>query len=270
MFGGFAKRTAASISVSATVWNSEAMMERIGRAQPIDRVDEWIASTVRGLSFVDIGGIGEFATNERASWAHTQGAARAAMADFEPFDHRLWAHYRAGLAKAGLTGIETFERANIDDPNLPALIGQWDMVHSTGILYHVPNPVHSLLNLRRIVRRFLIVNTVIVPERIGNVAGSLVVPRSACLFFGALRGTERDVLREHYRAKFGHRLDDLAPERAEGAVMPYMREGAPSYYPYWWVFTAHSFEVLLGTLGMRMLDSFTWEDHAHFAFLELV
>ncbi len=76
------------------------------------------------------------------------------------------------------------------------------------------------------------------------------------------------MLREHYRVKFGLDLDLLAPVEQAGAVMPYMRDGAPSYYPYWWIFTVASFEALVSILDMRIVERFTWEDHAHFLFLE--
>ena len=241
----------------------------IGRQRPQDQVDEWIAQRVRGLSFVDIGGIGVKGTNERASWAQRQGASAVAMADFEPFSHREWQHWHGEIKRIGVTGIKEYEETNIDDPALLDLLGQWDMVHSTGILYHVPNPIHTLLNLRRLVRRYLIVNTVIVPEIIENTAGRLCFPASSVALFAALRGSERAVLAQHYADQFGLPLDELAPERNEGASMPYLVGDRPSYYPYWWVFTKPSFEVTLEMLRMRVLDRFTWKNHAHFVLLEV-
>ncbi|MFL1460631.1 class I SAM-dependent methyltransferase [Roseococcus sp. DSY-14] len=240
----------------------------IGRDGAQDQVDEWLARIAPGQSVVDIGGIGEFSTNERCSWARRNGATRVAMADLEPFAHPLWQHWRTETARLGVTGVEEFEQVNLDDPALPELIGQWDVVHSTGILYHVPNPVHTLLNLRRTVKRWLIVNTVVLPPVIENRAGRLRLPDCAVALFAALRGQERAVIGEHYRARFGMDIEALAPTRQEGAVMPYMREGAPSYYPYWWIFTAHAFEALLETLEMKVRERWTWEEHAHFVLLE--
>lgn len=240
----------------------------IGRDTAQDVVDEWIARIAPGQSLVDIGGIGEFSTNERCTWAQRCGASRVGVADFEPFEHHLWTHWRTETARQGITGIEEFQRANIDDPELPKIIGRWDIVHSTGILYHVPNPVHSILNIRRAARRWLILNTVVVPEVIENAAGRLRFPGSAVAFFAALRGEERAVMAEHYREQFGMDIDALAPVRQDGAVMPYMREGEPSYYPYWWIFTRTSFEAALEILEMRVRDRWTWRDHAHFVLLE--
>ena len=240
----------------------------IGRETAQDPVDEWIARIAPGHSLVDIGGIGEFSTNERCSWAQRCGASRVAMADFEPFEHDRWGRWRKETAAQGIGGIEEFQRANIDDPALPQILGRWDIVHSTGILYHVPNPVHSILNIRRVARRWLILNTVIVPEVIENAAGTLRFPACAVALFAALRGQERAVLAEHYRGQFGMEIDSLAPVRQEGAAMPYLREGAPSYYPYWWIFTRTSFEAALEILEMQVRERWTWRDHAHFVLLE--
>jgi hypothetical protein len=237
---------------------------------PQDVVDEWIASVVRGKSFVDIGGIGEFATNERTCWAKYSGASKAAVADFEPFDHHLWRHYRQETKRLGIIDIEFYEKINIDDPSLRDKIGEWDIVHSTGILYHVPNPVHSILNLRRIVRSHLIINTVIVPQIIENAAGRLDLPAAGVLFAGALRGTDRQVMLEYYQEKFGLDISPSMPTEVTEGSMPYMRNGRPSYYPYWWLFTKHSFETVSEILGMRVRDRFTWREHAHFLFLEVV
>jgi len=240
----------------------------IGREAAQDPVDHWLARIAPGQSVVDIGGIGEFSTNERCSWAQRHGASRVAMADLEPFDHHLWGHWRAETSRLGVTGIEEFQRVNLDDADLPRILGQWDVVHSTGILYHVPNPVHSLLNLRRLVKRWLIVNTVVLPQVIENAAGTLRLPDCAAGLFAALRGQERAVIGEHYRTRFGMDIDALAPVRQEGAVMPYMRDGAPSYYPYWWIFTVPAFEALLEMLEMKVRERWTWEEHAHFVLLE--
>ncbi len=240
----------------------------IGRESAQDTVDEWLARLAPGRSVVDIGGIGELSINERCTWAQRCGARRVAMADLEAFDHRLWKHWHAETQRLGVSGIEEFQDVNIDAPDLPARLGQWDIVNATGILYHVPNPVHSLLNLKRVVGRWLIVNTVIVPEVIENAAGTLRFPDCSLALFAALRGQERAVMVEHYRQSFGWDLNPFAPEKQEGEVMPYMLGASPSYYPYWWVFTRPAFEALLEMLGMPVRERWTWQNHAHFALLE--
>lgn len=242
----------------------------IGRTASKDIIDDWIGSVVQGRSFIDIGGIGEWATNERCTFARAAGASRVAMADFEPFGNYLWNHYEKELAEAGVSGIELIDRANIDDPRLPEITGEWDVVHSTGILYHVPNPVYSILNIRRVVKRHLILNTVILPNRIENEHGTLTLPDCGVALYAALNGQERTVLAKYYKDHLNLIVDEIAPEDQGSSQVPYMRQGAPSYYPYWWIFTRHSFEALLRMLEMKVLARDTWKDHVHAVFLERV
>lgn len=238
----------------------------IGRQAPQDRVDEWIAAVAPGRSFVDIGGIGEQAGNERCSWAKRCGAHDVTMADILEGDDELWKNYRRTARARGATGIRLMPEMDVDDPALGTKLGRFDIVNATGLLYHLPNPVHSLLNLRRVVGEYLITNTVVIPDVVENAEGRVAFPESSALFLPALRGRERAVLRRHYLDRFEVDLDIHAP-MAAGAIMPYVTKGEPSPWPYWWFFTRSAFERALELLEMRILDRHTWQDHAHFVFL---
>ena len=47
-------------------------------------------------------------------------------------------------------------QGDINDPDLPARLGRFDVVFCSGIIYHVPNPVLTLEQLRRLCGRVLI------------------------------------------------------------------------------------------------------------------
>ncbi len=238
----------------------------VGRAAAQDRVDEWIAAVAPGRSFVDIGGIGERSGNERCSWALRCGAVHVTMADILPPEHDLWAHFRKETRAFGLNDIDCLAGLDINDAGFPRALGRFDIVHATGLLYHCPHPVHSLLNLRRVVGDYLITNTVVIPDEVENAEGRVTFPASSALFLPALRGRERAVLKRYYQDRFKVDLDVHAPISADG-IMPYLNNGEPSPWPYWWFFTKSSFERSLEFLGMRILDRHTWQDHAHFVFL---
>ena len=240
----------------------------IGRIARQDRVDDWIAGVAPGRRFVDIGGIGEQGGNERCGWAQRCGAHDVTMADILPGDHALWEHYRRTTRAHGITGVAFKPGQDVNDPALGDKLGRFDIVHATGLLYHAPNPIQMVLNLRRLVGEYLITNTVVIPEVIENAAGRVSFAAASALFLPALRGRERAVLRQHYLDKFGLDLDTHAPMQAAGAMMPYMAQGEPSPWPYWWFFTAPAFEHALELLEMRLLDRHTWQDHAHFVFLK--
>jgi hypothetical protein len=245
----------------------------IGRTAPKDPVDRWIQASGLKESFVDIGGIGEFSGNERVTWAKHLGFGRVAMADLEPPGHHLWKHYDEETAKAGISGIENFYEINVDDPAIGDKLGQWEMVHSTGILYHVPNPIYTLRNYVNATKSDLILNTVTVPEKISSEEGTITLPSCGVLFLPALSDPERSILRGYYKKKFGWSIDDVAPsnEVQSSAMMPYLsKDGGLSYYPYWWLFTVHAFEGALRMLGMKVMERWTWEDHAHFVWLRRI
>lgn len=62
------------------------MNQVIGRTEPKDQIDRWIAKYVHGCSFIDVGGVGEKSVNERVTWAQRSGASRVVMADIATAD----------------------------------------------------------------------------------------------------------------------------------------------------------------------------------------
>lgn len=244
----------------------------IGRLNPQDTADLWIQACDRKTSFVDIGGVGENSINERATWALRCGYERIAMADLTEPGHSLWTFYRDGLQKAGLeNSIELLPNVNVDDADLVKRIGRWDFVYSTGIIYHCPNPIMTIINYGKIASYNLILNTVVVPTKISNIEGEVRIDEGSALFLPSLTGPSRAVLSRYYKDKFGWELNVLAPDPALRATssLPHMHDdGTPSYNPYWWLFTIQSFETALALTGMKIKERHTWEDHAHFVWLE--
>lgn len=237
----------------------------------MDVVDQWIeASDVRG-SFTDIGGIGENSTNERVTFAVHCGYENICIADLEGEDHHLWKHFKSEINDHNKNKIHYKYNLNVDDTSSMKDFGQWDMVHSTGIMYHVPNPMHTLKNYKIITRKELIINTVIVPELISNSRGSINFGSCSALFMPSLCGNEREIMREHYRSKFGWDLNNVSPlSDSKDNIMPYLSNGGEySYYPYWWLFTEKSFQAALELLQMKVVDAWTWEGHAHFVWLRV-
>lgn len=241
-----------------------------------DPVRRWIAAVAPGRSFVDIGGIGEWSRQERVSQAVAAGAASSAMADIEPANSEYWRFFHERMAELGIPREAYGSHAGVDitRPDLAERLPAFDVVHSTGILYHCPDPVTALHNLRRVTGRWLIVNTVVCPRRVENAAGALALPEGAALFLPGLSEAERDVLRLHWQTKLDwspdYGLDYVAPRpRTPGAAMPHLTpEGRLSHWPYWWLFTVPAFRALLRLLEFDVRDEWTWHDHAHFALCE--
>ncbi len=231
---------------------------------------DWIAARVAGLSFIDIGGIGEWSVNETVGTALAHGAGRAAMADIAGFEQPFWPHFHQRMAERGFgrDRYESYDRVDVLG-DLPGRLPVFDMVHSTGILYHLSDPARAVWNLRRITGRWLVTNTVVIPERIVNEAGVLTCKGSSALFLPGISEMERAVLRLHYQQKFGWDLNMVAPRAGDdAAIMPYFGAAGPSPWPYWFLFTRAGFIGLLRAAGFAVREEFTWEEHAHFVLCE--
>lgn len=249
-------------------------------------VIDWIERYVGGLTFCDIGGIGLNSLNERASLAAHAGAASVTMIDYRRFGFPEWDDFDNKMAQAGLDDIKKIDGANLEDRGFPDQVGRYDFVHCTGILYHAPSPMLMLDNLARVTGRYLITNTVVVPEVIENAAGRLTFPGSQALFLPGISEDERAVLDLHYQETLNWpqgRFNAFAPRIGdESAAMPWMQtraasekhfwgdRGDLSYSPYWWLFTKPAFRAAIELLGFRILEEASFKGHTLIVFCERI
>jgi hypothetical protein len=237
---------------------------------PKDPVDRWIADIVPNRSFVDVGGIGVNAVNERVTFAAQAGASKVAMADIRPFDYYEWNIFNKKCADAGLDDVARYEHVDIADSSLSTKLPRFDVVHCTGIFYHLPSPVSAFENLQSVVGRYLIVNTVTVPERIETASGSLTFSGNVALFLPGMSDRERRILAQHYDGRYSWAVDDVAPplERQAQAKMPYRVDGRFSSWPYWWLMSDDCFRSLIRLMGLAIRDEWKWDNHCLFCLCE--
>ena len=209
-------------------------------------MNRWIESRVRGRSFVDVGGLGGNAINEMVTVALDAGAASATMIDIIPADHMFWQTFRAKCAAKGYVDVPCLVR-DVLAPDFGS-VGQFDIVYNSGILYHVPDPIALLLQLRKIVRHTLIVTSCYVPERISNRAGTVEIPDGQSLFIPTLAGRTRDVVAAH--------LEELQVPVA-GLCAPaerFLLGDQVNYGPWWWLFTPSALRGMIDLCGFRIVD----------------
>jgi hypothetical protein len=233
--------------------------------QPKDQTDQWIQQYAKGRSFVDIGGIGVDSVNERISFAKASGALDLTIADIRPADYHEWRTFRSLCAEKGVTSVR--EVADLDIRNgadLRARVGKTDIVHCTGINYHLPSPADGIWNLRSITNSYLITNTIIFPSHIANEFGSLDVPQCGIVFCAALTDGERRVLNKHYKHKFGWDMDYAAPkpESQSSTGMNWVEGDELCCWPYWYLYTPNAFRALLAVCKLRIVDEWLWENHS--------
>ena len=159
--------------------------------EPKDQIDKWIARLVPGKSFVDIGGVGEKAINERITFAHLAGARSCVMADIMPTSHDWWDSFRNKCTSLGLAAFEELGGVDVRLRDSMKALGKVDVVHSTGIFYHLSSVPDALWSLRSIVGEHLITNTITFPERpngteLSAISGSSFMRSLRSLWVGSL------------------------------------------------------------------------------------
>ena len=182
--------------------------------------------------------------------------------------HPLWKDLDE---KCELRGVKGHKKV-FADLNQPGDIGPWDVVYCSGVIYHMPDPVHTMLQLRSLCKRYLVLTSMIVPPRMSGPDGEVVLGEGQVVFVPAISGVTKSVCAAHLDALdikiFGVNLNepfvwhygDTGPSRAgENSI----HGSGVNYGPWWWLFTEEFVERLLTLAGFRVLDrEETWAARA--------
>lgn len=238
-------------------------LNKASEVDPIEKMKGWISTNVKGKTFADIGGIGVDSVNERITLASKSGASSLTMVDIRPKEYYEWDIFHKKCESENIKDYQCIDQADINDPGLLEKVGQYDFVHCTGIVYHLPNPVWGIQNLSTVVKEYLIINTVIVPPKIDTEHGTLEFKGSLAVFMPGLSPLERRIFNSYYMNKFKTDIDYMAPTLdAVNPSCPWFEDGKATCWPYWTLFTAESFTALVKMMGFEILDTALWEDHA--------
>jgi len=249
--------------ISSEISSNKKISPDSTEIDPVEEIKNWISSNVKGKTFADVGGIGVNSINERITLASKYGATSVTMIDIRPSDYYEWDIFHKRCKETGVHDYQCIDCADINNPKLLEKVGFYDFVHCTGIVYHLPNPVWGIENLSKIVKEYLIINTVIIPSRIKTECGSLEFYGSTVLFMPGLNSNERKILNSYYMKKFNININHMAPMlEAEKPDCPWFEDGKTTCWPYWWLFTEKSFIALVKMMGFEILDTALWENHA--------
>ena len=108
--------------------------------------DMWIEDLVKNKTFIDVGGVA-YTYNEKISIAHESGAKDLTMLDVAGLydkskidaDDSAWLAFHQRMKEKKIENYHSI-KANIDNVHL----GIYDLVHCNGVIYHTPNPLHTL------------------------------------------------------------------------------------------------------------------------------
>jgi len=187
------------MAVVAKAWSVAARArrkyERRRRPQAVpwdERRYQWVREHAPGRSFADIGGLFKL-VGEIAFVAEEAGATRVTLFDVGDPDlicegHPEWGWFEDKKAKR--SSQVRYVQGNLEDPAVVDDIGVHDVVFFSGVLYHTPNPLLQLLQLRQLTGELLYLSTLTIPEVPGF--------PNACVFYPYLP----DDVRQHFAAGY--------------------------------------------------------------------
>lgn len=224
-----------------------------------DPRDEYIGKVVKDKTFADAGGLWGV-VNEKVSVAHRYGASALTMIDrVGPKDEswRLFEERRRHLGVPEVSCIVSDILALADLSPCP----QFDVVHCSGVLYHIPDPLRLLTTLRKITREYLVLGSIVSGTKIESDQGILEIPNATALFVPALRGRERAIVQSYWQKLVGDGAVGLTRET------PWQPD---NYVPWWWLPTVEALKAMCEAVGFHYVESSPfWNDNAHVLLLSV-
>jgi SAM-dependent methyltransferase len=133
-----------------------------------------------------------------------------------------------------------FLQGDVHDERTIREVGVHDVVWCSGVLYHCPNPVHSLECLRRITRETLVLRNATVPE--------VAAADQAGVFFPGLPEPARRAYDRAYTAVGGEAT-------RVGLTTPF--DPAQGYANWWWGLTPSALAGMLAATGFAVEETAT-------------
>ncbi len=217
----------------------------------MDPREEFILRVCKNKSFIDVGGLSNV-INERISSAHSAGARELTLLDVEPLDRPWWQALRSRLDDRGIKDCEFISQDILTAINLP----KYDIVHSSGVLYHLPSPLYYLKPLREITGEFCILTSTILNRTLHYQGRELKIPDASVIFLPALSGNEYEIVTGWFRdAGYG---EVAKKELAFGGYSNF-----ENFYPNWFMPTVVSFKAMAVCAGFEIVDEAAIGDYAY-------
>ena len=216
----------------------------------MQQVDKWITALVKGKTFADIGGLWG-TENEKVTVAAKAAAQEVTMIDITPLGSWLWQRFDDRCTSLGVSGHRCIE-ADINNSVRVAEIGNFDVVHCSGVLYHAPNPLHSLVHIAKICSKVMILGSAVIPPSISNTYGTLSLEPGSALFVPALNEAQKAVIGQYFK--------EVGAQELIGVTAP-SNYAIDDYGPWWWLFTAECLAALLTVAGFEIIENASdWEN----------
>jgi len=222
-----------------------------------DPRDSYIRKVVRGRSFADIGGLWG-TVNEKVSVAHRHGATALAMIDIS--GPELWDLFEERRQTLGLPEVRCIQGdiLTLAESSPP----QFDVVHCSGLLYHVPSPLQLLMALRKMTREYLVLASAVSGTSVKSSEGALEIPEAALLFVPALKGRERAILRSYWERFVGDGAIGITRDTASWQP--------DDFAAWWWLPTVEALRAMCEVAGFHCKDgAHFWNNNAYVLLLSV-
>ena len=133
-----------------------------------------------------------------------------------------------------------FVQGDLEDPESVRDIGPHDIVWCTGVIYHTPNPVRELMNLREITRELLYLGTHTIPEIPGFA--------NACIYYPHLS----EGARNPYAA--GYKWAEGGPEAMLAIGTPVDDVPMRGHGNCWWGISLSALRAMFATARFEIVE----------------
>jgi cyclopropane fatty-acyl-phospholipid synthase-like methyltransferase len=198
------------------------------------------------MTFAEVGGVWGI-VNEKTSVAASAGATELTQIDYYREGDPAWGEYRARLKDLKLQIPVDCISCDFQEYKGKA----FDVIHSCGVLYHLPDPFRYLARLREKARNHVIFTSFALPNVIENQYGKYEVPQSTAIFVPALTQNERQILNEFWK------IPGLLGIGSEAKFT------MNDFAPVWWLPTETTLRKMCEIAGFSIQDEAVfWADHA--------
>lgn len=254
LFGADGEKKSAKPAKEPQISALEPAHDRSGGAQDnAPQKTAWIRSIAKDKSFVDIGGLWG-TVNEQVTVASLAGARAVAMVDMQPLGGKWWAAFEERCAERGVAGYEMMQ-ADICAPDAVQKIGRFDIVHCSGVLYHVSNPFALVRDLALIAREYVILGSMLIPSRVEFDREVLEIGLGQMIAAPLLAqgdSAQKRLLASHF-SKLG-----LSVAGVNAPNPTYIdKTGRHRTGPWWMLFTAETMVAMCELHGLEVIDSFS-------------
>jgi hypothetical protein len=230
----------------------------------VEQIENWMKKIVPGKSFADVGGLWG-TVGERVSMAAQHKPMSLTMIDRAPHGE-LWERFQSRLRELGIDDSSVKQiRSDVESADFAKTVGRYDVVYSSGLLYHTPDPMHFMGQLGEIVNEYLICGTIVLTDVImDRLNWKHDFPCS--VFVPALNDAQKKMLGDAYQFHDTSLAFGITHEERNWFCCNPNEFGVRhNACPFWWLHPPEAVEKMIELIHFDVLDRFNgWDDRVMF------